>query len=84
MTDQKAISAEPIEYHAGNCRIAYVRQVSDMGNGMFMFYARPANRPDLIGRRIKDRDESAPLFIDYHEAVEALAAYAKKRGWKAA
>ena len=74
---------EPVEFYARSGRIAYVRQVSDMGNGMFMFYARPGSRPDLMGRRIKGRGESTPIFTDYHEAQEALVAYAKKRGWKA-
>jgi hypothetical protein len=84
MTAPNAMSAEPIEYHAGNGRIAYVRQVSDAGGGMFMFYARPGSRPDLVGRRIKRAmgGEHTPIFTDYHEAQEALAVYAKQRGWK--
>lgn len=70
------------EYITRDGKIAYVRENPAFG-GMYTFYARPAARPDLCGHRVKFRGEQQPIFNDLHEAREALAAYAKKRGWKA-
>lgn len=69
------------EFYTREGKIAYVRRNPAWG-GNYTFYARPADRHDLAGQRIKTRGDLAMAFSDRQECEEALAAYAKKRGWK--